>query len=253
VQTFGLVGYGHFAEIVSRSLTAHGRVLVYDTDPARLPQAGPNLEPASFEDVARADVVIAAVPFSALESVLSKLRPLLRPETLVMDVTSTKEHATEIFERVLHDHPNVMATHPLFGPPSTNRFVPGEKLVVTLSRGPQAQAFRQFLTDTFGLEIVDVEAHEHDEAMAYMQALPFFIARALVEIGVLNEKHVHDLVIPSFEKLARIAEIEKHHTADMFDTSQRSNPYAEAARKRFLEELTALDERIREMGPVTDE
>ena len=194
--------------------------------------------------------LIAAVPFGALQSVLEKLQPVLRPETLVMDVTSTKERATELFERILGDHPNVLATHPLFGPPSMDRLEPGEKLVVTLARGPQAQAFCAFLTTTFGIEIVEVEAHEHDEAMAYMQALPFFIARALVDIGVLDEKHVHDLVIPSFEKLARIAEIEKHHTADMFDTSQRSNPYAEAARTRFLDQLHELDARIRELGSV---
>lgn len=250
MQTFGIIGYGHFAEIVARSLDAHGAVLVYDTDPARLPAAAGTVRPASFEEAAQADVVIAAVPFGALQSVLEKLQPLLRPETVVMDVTSTKERATELFERILGDHPNVLATHPLFGPPSMDRLEPGEKLVVTLTRGPQTQAFCAFLTEQFGIEIVEVEAHEHDEAMAYMQALPFFIARALVDIGVLDEKHVHDLVIPSFEKLARIAEIEKHHTADMFDTSQRSNPYAEAARTRFLEQLQELDARIRELGPV---
>jgi hypothetical protein len=40
--------------------------------------------------------------------------------------------------------------------------------------------------------------------MAYMQSLPFFIARARVDRRV-ELKHRDDLAIPSFEKLAEIA------------------------------------------------
>ena len=41
-----------------------------------------------------------------------------------------------------------------------------------------------------------------------------------------------------------IAAIEMHHTDAMFDTSQRSNPFAADARRAFIEVLSTLDEEI---------
>ena len=43
------------------------------------------------------------------------------------------------------------------------------------------------------------------------------------------------LAIPSYEKLVMIADIEQHHTQEMFDTSQLANPYAADVRREFLE------------------
>jgi len=80
--------------------------------------------------------------------------------------------------------------------------------------------------------------------MAYMQSLPFFIARALVSIDLLELKHRDVLAIPSFEKLAEIAFIEQQHTVDMFDTSQISNPYADEARRQFVSALQQLQAEI---------
>ena len=88
--------------------------------------------------------------------------------------------------------------------------------------------------------------------MAYMQSLPFFIARALVEIDVLELPYRDLLAIPSFEKLASIAMIEEHHSAGMFDTSQRSNPFADEAREMFLNVLRRLDKEIREDEPLKE-
>jgi prephenate dehydrogenase len=161
-----------------------------------------------------------------------------------MDVVSTKERAGKLLEEILPPGANLLATHPLFGPPSMARIEPGLRVVVTAQRGPAAATFRGFLEQELGLEIVALSPDEHDRAMAYMQSLPFFIARALVSIDVLELKHLDDLAIPSFEKLAEIAFIEQQHTVDMFDTSQISNPYADEARRHFLSALQQLQAEI---------
>ena len=170
-----------------------------------------------------------------------------------MDVVSTKAHATELLEQIIGDHPNVLATHPLFGPPSMTRLEPGLRMVVTHERGDHAAAFLQFLDDQFGLEVVRISAEDHDRAMAYMQSLPFFIARALVRIDLLGLPHRDLLAIPSFEKLAEIEAIEEQHTIGMFDTSQISNPYAEDARRHFLNVLTELQREIEQHAAAGDE
>lgn len=243
-ETFGIVGYGHFGQFLASSLARHGKALVYDTDDAKLEHTTEGVRPASLAEVAAADVVILAVPFSALAGVLREIRDLLGRDTVVMDVVSTKERPGKLLEDLLPPDANLLATHPLFGPPSMTSIEPGLRVVVTAQRGVAAAAFRAFLEAKLGLEVVALSPDEHDRAMAYMQSLPFFIARALVSIDVLDLKHRDDLAIPSFEKLAEIAFIEQQHTVDMFDTSQISNPYADEARRHFLAALQQLQAEI---------
>jgi prephenate dehydrogenase len=252
--TFGVIGYGHFGQFLARSLAEHGKVLVTDVDESRLSADVDGVRAASIEEVAQADVVIIAVPYGSFEPVVRELRGHLGRDTIVMDVVSTKERATHVLETLLAEHPNVLASHPLFGPPSMERIEPGQRLVVTYQKGPRAAALRAFLASGdggFGLQILERTPEEHDEAMAYMQALPFFIARALNALDLPHDEDV--LSIPSYQKLASIAEIEKHHTDEMFDTSQRANPYAEHVRTRFLEALQDLDTQIRAADPLQTE
>ena len=243
-ETFGIVGYGHFGRLLAPSLARHGKVLVYDSDDAKVDGASDGIRPASLDEVAAADVVILAVPFTALVGVLGEIGDRLGRDTVVMDVVSSKQRATELLEQMLPPEANFLATHPLFGPPSMTSIDPGLRIVVTAERGPAAASLREFLEEELGLVVVSLSPEEHDRAMAYMQSLPFFIARALVSIDLLELQHRDLLAIPSFEKLAEIAFIEQQHTVDMFDTSQISNPYADEARRHFLAALQHLQAEI---------
>lgn len=248
-KTFGIVGYGHFGRFLAESLRAHGPVLVSDTaaSPPQVTSAGVTAAP--LEQTAQSDVLVLAVPFDALAGVITQVRDHIRPETVVMDVVSTKTQPTALLRDLLAGHENLIAAHPLFGPPSMTS-VDGGRLVVTLLQGDRAEDFRDFLRDELHVEIIEVSADQHDHDMAYMQALPFFIARALVELNVLEITKDSRLSIPSFEKLASIASIEQHHSAAMFDTSQRSNPYAKAAREKFLEVLERINAQLESPEPT---
>jgi prephenate dehydrogenase len=243
-DTFGIVGYGHFGQFLAPSLARHGKVLVHDADDAKVEQVSDGVRAASLDEVAGADVVILAVPFAALAGVLDEIGDRLGRDTVVMDVVSSKRRATELLEQKLPPGADLLATHPLFGPPSMTRIEAGLRIVVTAERGPSAARLREFLEQELGLIVVSVSPDEHDRAMAYMQSLPFFIARALVSIDLLELRHRDVLAIPSFEKLAEIAFIEQQHTVDMFDTSQISNPYADEARRHFLAALQQLQSEI---------
>jgi prephenate dehydrogenase len=241
---FGIVGYGHFGQFMARSLAAQGSVLVTDTDRTKLPPGGDEIRAAEIGEVAQCDLVLVAVPAASLERALEGLRPLLSEQSVVMDVVSTKVMATESLTTILSDHPNLLATHPLFGPPSMKKMRKAQRLVVTHCRGERAQVALRFLRKKYGLNIHEMSPEDHDRSMAYMQALPFFIARALVDLGFSELDHREVLSLPSFEKLAAIAAIEEHHTDGMFDTSQRSNPFAADARRHFIEVLEKLNAEI---------
>jgi prephenate dehydrogenase len=221
-------------------------VFVTDIDASKLPKRANGIRAATFDKIGQCDVVILAVPFGALETAITGLRDHLAEDTVVMDVVSTKARATDALQSVLDDHPNVMASHPLFGPPSMRHIEPGGRIVVTYEKGPRTVDLHRFLRADLRLHVLKLTPDEHDEAMAYMQALPFFIARALIKLKVLDIPHWEQLSIPSFEKLASIAAIEKHHSSAMFDTSQRSNPFAKEARDRLLKTLQELHREIGE-------
>jgi prephenate dehydrogenase len=239
-ESFGIVGFGHFGRMLAGSLAGHGRVLVYDDDPEMLVDFPNGVKAGEVEDVAGCDVVVLAVPFSSLAAALEQVRDHVAPDSVVMDVVSTKARASELLETVLAGHTNLLATHPLFGPPSMTHVEQGQHLVVTLARGARAEALVRFLESEFGLDVFRLDPGAHDESMAYMQALPFFIARALVRLDILGLKDRELLALPSFEKLATIAAIEEHHTQEMFATSQLSNPYAASVRRRFLDVLEEI-------------
>ncbi len=239
-ESYGIVGFGHFGRMLAGSLAEHGRVLVYDENADSVVALHDGVHEASLEEVAKCDVVVLAVPFSSLESAIHSVRDHLSPSSVVMDVVSTKALATELLESNLPAGVNILATHPLFGPPSMTHVEQGQHLVVTLARGERAEQLVDFLAQEFGLDVFRLDPAKHDESMAYMQALPFFIARALVRLDILGLKDRELLALPSFEKLAAIAAIEQHHTEEMFDTSQRSNPYAASVRRRFLDILEEI-------------
>jgi prephenate dehydrogenase len=242
-ESFGIIGYGHFGQFLAASLAPYGEVIVADVDAGQLADRVDGVRAGTVEEIAACDAVVIAVPFAALADVLDELKGILPATTVVMDVISTKSEATALLRSGLGDHRELLSTHPLFGPPSMDRMRAGQKLVVTACDGDRAEQLLAFLEREFGLEPVEIGPEEHDEAMAYIQALPFFIARALVRLKIL-ERTERDLGLPSFEKLATIAEIEMHHTPAMFDTSQRSNPYAERVRKEFLQVLSDLDREL---------
>jgi prephenate dehydrogenase len=244
-RTFGIIGYGHFGQFMARSFSSRtSEVLVTDIDADKLPKRGNGVRGADLDEVARCDVVVVAVPYSALEDALKDIRDLLPERTVVLDTVSTKEWSTALLANILGNHPNILATHPLFGPPSMKKMRKGQHLVVTHAVGERAEGFVRFLEKKFGLLVHRMSPEEHDRTMAYMQALPFFIARALVDLDILDLPHRDVLSLPSFEKLTSIASIEMHHTDAMFDTSQRSNPFASDARRAFIEVLSKLNEEI---------
>ena len=49
---FGIIGYGHFGQLLAASLAEHGRVRVYDVDAAKLATLPKGVEAATVAEVA---------------------------------------------------------------------------------------------------------------------------------------------------------------------------------------------------------
>lgn len=224
MATVGIIGFGSFGKFLAETLSPHATVYVYSRSGAGGKWAG------SFEQAATADYVILAVPLESYEAVVMDLAPIIRRDGVVIDVCSVKVRPISILKRMLSGQP-IVATHPMFGPESASSGVAGHTIVMCKD-GSDASAFTAVkkFSQSLGLHTVEMSLEEHDRSIAVVQGLTFFVARSLDKMGVSNEL----LRTPSFERLLHLAELERHHSQELFETIQLGNKYAADVRTSFL-------------------
>ncbi len=127
-------------------------------------------------DAARtADVVIISVPIRETAAVVEQLGPLVRPDALMMDVTSIK---TEPVSAMLAStEASVLGTHPMFGP-GVNTFQ-GQRIVICPGRGEAWLDWARQMFVARGLLVTEATPEEHDSMMAIVQVLHHFKTQVL--------------------------------------------------------------------------
>src|SRR5688572_4642609 len=115
----GLMG-GSFALAAKRAGIVK-RVVGYSKSPSTTEQAKRmGVIDASAESALRAvsgsDLILIAVPVSAIEATFKAIRQLIEPGALVMDVGSTKRDVVDAARRVLKDRiTSFVPAHPIAG------------------------------------------------------------------------------------------------------------------------------------------
>jgi prephenate dehydrogenase len=238
MYTVGIIGLGGFGRLIS-SMTPAGTTLVGFS---RSNAKAPGVTNVSFAQLAATDIIIAAVPLEAYAEVLQKLKKLLRPETLVVDVCSVKERPQALFRRYLSKHPNILMTHPLFGPNSIKTGLKGHTLVVTESRGALAEKVVGYCERQLGLQVKRVSPKVHDQTMARVHALTFFVARGLARLSKAEPL----FTTPSHRLVADLITLDQTRSNDLFTTIQKGNPYAQEVRQEFLSMLQTIDRELQD-------
>ena len=239
IQSVGIIGLGNFGQFVAGLLPESVHVFGYDIAPPQLPEQATHIHISTLAEVAGADVLVLAIPLQTYGVVLPKVGRHIRPETLVVDVCSVKVRPAQLLRKHLQDHPNMLITHPLFGPQSAARDkTKGRELIVTESRGSKADTVLDYCKDALGLTIRHTTADEHDRAMAQVHALTFFVAHGLAQAKVGEDV---PFATPSFQSLLNLVALDKSHTKALFDTIQRGNPYAREAREALLRSLEGIN------------
>jgi len=220
-----IVGYGSFGEFVTSKLLTHADVKVKARDISKVPKPL-QAEPV---DIAQCDFLIPCIPLDAYEAALAGLK--LPESAAVVDVCSVKVEPVKVLKSLLPNN-GIIATHPLFGPQSASISLVGQTFVMCpdASDSDEYQTVMNFAR-ALRLNVIEKTAEEHDREMAYAQGLTFFVARTLMGMGV----HDVELRTPSFRKLLELAELEAHHSDDLFRTIQAGNKETKKIRTIFLE------------------
>lgn len=233
-MTIGIIGFGSFGKFLAEKLSSHARVKVYDRRERDMTWW------ASFEEVAQCNFVIPSVPLEAYEEVLRRLAEHMPPSSILVDVCSVKELPVKLIRTHLPGH-RLVATHPLFGPESASSSVRGHTLVMCpeVSDREPYNDLKKY-AENLELKVVEMSAEEHDREMAVVQGLTFFIARTLDIIKVHDQR----LTTPSFRRLLSLAELELHHSPELFRTIQQGNERTRDVRQRFLDAAATIHDEL---------
>ncbi|KQN64792.1 bifunctional chorismate mutase/prephenate dehydrogenase [Erwinia sp. E602] len=119
--------------------------------------------------LANAGMVIVSVPIHLTEQVIAELPPLPQ-DCILVDLCSVKNKPLQAM-LAAHGGP-VLGLHPMFGPDSGSL----AKQVVVWCDGRQPEAYQWFLEQiqVWGARLHRISAVEHDQNMAFIQALRHF-------------------------------------------------------------------------------
>ena len=236
MKTVGIIGFGHFGQLLAKHLSAHFILKIYSASGKE------NEWSSSLQQVAECDYVVLSAPLTKYSEICERLKPYLGKDTVIVDVCSIKQESGEIIKRHLPDQP-MLSTHPLFGPESAAESLKDHVIVVCpdMSSEHTLDSFERFCTN-LGLQVVKMSSEEHDRNIALVQGLTFFIARVLKDFDLESSK----LITPSFRKLIALAQLEQQHTKELFITIQKGNPYTEEIRQHFIDRAQELQDLLSE-------
>lgn len=238
----GIIGFGRLGALLTRHFAGEHEIKVYDVRRVGAAVRRAGARPAPLAEVCAQEVVVPCVPIAGFEPLLRKIRGLLKPGALVLDVCSVKEGPVRAMKRLLPRSVDILATHPNFGPDSAAESLRGRQLAVCRVRiGAARYARVKRAFERKGLEIVELSPREHDRRMASSLVLTHFIGRGLIEYGARPT----GIDTEGYKRLLRILNTVQNDSAQLFRDMNRGNAFAPAMRRRLLASLRRVDARVR--------
>ena len=237
----GIIGFGRFGKLTAGYLAEDFEVFVFNrTDKsAEIKKAG--VHNASLKTVCQQKIVILCVPISAFKEVLVEIGPLLKKDSVVVDVCSVKVYPTQWMEASLPETVSILATHPIFGPDSAADSLKDRKIFLSPIRISKKR-YQKIKTYLASKELVLIEStpEDHDEQIAISLALTHYIGRALSEFGAA----ALEIDSEGYKRLLHILEVVEHDTWQLFYDMHRYNPYAQEKRAAFMQAMQKINDQI---------
>lgn len=215
----GLMG-GSFA-LACKQAGLVKRVVGYSKSPSTTEKARQlgvidAIAPSALLAVSGSDLVLLAVPVAATEATLKSIANLVSPQTLVMDVGSTKRDVVDAARRVLRNHVgSFVPAHPVTGKEVAGvehadaQLYRDRQVVITpIEKTLTAHLSKATrLWTELGCKVLTMSPEAHDSAFAAISHLPHLIAFALV--NAIQDQAAGDdfleLAGPGFRDFSRIA------------------------------------------------
>jgi prephenate dehydrogenase len=208
----------------------------YPVETTGLDRGAPAAEVAS-----RHDLVIVAVPIGETVRVIEAVAPHVRRGACIADVTSVKVEPLKAMLAHARPDVDVVGTHPIFGPHGAD--MDRQRVVLVRGRGESGFARVKHLFESFGAEVIEATAEEHDAQMAIIQVL---LHEKTLVLGSVLERLKTDLArTRHFASPIYRAELSMigrmfFQRAELYAEILTSNEAARATSRVFEEEATRL-------------
>lgn len=223
-EQLGLIGCGLMGSSFALALKRAGlvkRVVGYSKSAstmARARQMGViDVEAASaMMAVSGADMVLLAIPVSATEATFKAIRHLVTPDTLIMDVGSTKCDVVDAAKRILQGAVGTFVPcHPIAGKEVSGvehadaDLYKGKQVILTPIQDTFSVQLQKAsdVWSSLGSHVVTMSPKAHDAAYAAVSHLPHLLAFTLISAIGRQEhgKEYLSLAGPGFRDFTRIA------------------------------------------------
>jgi len=255
----GIVGLGLMGGSLALDLRRRGvatKILGSDQNPEHQKAAkelGLVDEVVDLETIKRdADVIFLAIPVEAIISLLPRLTDI-DPKTTVIDLGSTKKRIVEACPPTIRK--NFVAAHPMTGtehsgPKAAVEGLYEGKIVVLCDVEHSGEEHKKRAEEIFkalGMQIVYMDAAEHDLHAAYISHLPHAISYALANsvLGQEDPKAILVLAAGGFRDMSRLAKSSPEMWVDIFKQNRENLLEAMEVFKKELRTATALIEEQR--------
>ncbi len=223
-EQLGLIGCGLMGGSFALALKKAGlvqRVVGYSKSPStteRARQLGViDVEaPSALLAVSGADIVLIAVPVASSEATFKAIRHMVTPQTLIMDVGSTKNDVVQAAQNGLREQVgSFVPAHPIAGKERAGvehadaDLYRSRQVILTPTLVTQAAQVRRAeeVWRAIGSKVVHMTPEAHDTTFAAVSHLPHLLAFALMNTvtGQARGQNFLALAGPGFRDSTRIA------------------------------------------------
>ena len=238
----GIIGFGRFGKLLTKYLSQYLQVYVFNRSDKTEEIKEYDAVPSSLEEICKKDIVIPSVPISQFESILNKIKHLLKKTSLVIDVCSVKEYPVKLMKDMLPENIQILATHPIFGPDSALNSLEGRKIVLCKVRISDL-LYEEIKTilEGKGLIVIEATPEEHDKEIARSLLLTHFIGRGLINFGAAET----EIDTEGYKRLMYILETVENDTTQLFEDMNIYNKYSPKIRDDFIKSLNIINNRLK--------
>ena len=218
-------------------------IVVYDVNYAKVEKIAKELGAKNVENmisaVKEADVILIAVPISITADTVLEVAKLAKKDAIIVEIASFKERIINACKKTMKKNIIFLSVHPMFGPGAKN-LLHSKMIVVTVMDSEQeVEEAKRIFPEA---DVVSASAKEHDEAMATILSLTYFINFTYAFIMSSRDLgSLRRLSGTTFNIQLTLAESILHNDPEFLATLQLDNNYAAKEVQKFVKVAEYLE------------
>ncbi len=207
-------------------------------------ELGAEYTPDRDKAIREADIVLLSTPIKDTPELIKKIAPMMKANSLLMDVSSLKTHVEKAFSECSTTGVEFISLHPMFCPPTEAE---GQNIILVPIKGVRWLPVVKELFKSKGFNIHESTVEKHDKIMALIQVIPHIsfmgIAATIKEMGMDSRElkpymgKFHKII---FDFIPRVTA----QNPEMYASIQSMNPNSPEVARTLTEKIKQFQEYI---------